>query len=181
MKICWKINISDYNWELNLHAPFHIRAMSKIFAKYLPLRGSRQIGPLADLPANFAPHFLGPNLPFSGKLGPGKLDYPARLWHIGNSLVYGIYVFEISAYMLKYQHCWKISKVVMKFQHTGTVQKPHQPPRELSFDILILEYQNQILKLIFLCQIRHRLSPNYITKWKYIKVSRDLESWIFSE
>ena len=35
-------------------------------------RGSRQIGPRADLAAYWAPHFLGPNLPFSGKLGPGK-------------------------------------------------------------------------------------------------------------
>ena len=68
----------------------------------------------------------------------------------------------------------------MKFKQTGSIPKPHQSP-QLSFDILILEYQNQILKLIFLCQIRHRLSPNYITKWKYIKVSRDLESWIFYE
>ena len=35
--------------------------------------GPRPIEPLADLAANWAPHFMGPNLPFFGKLGPGKL------------------------------------------------------------------------------------------------------------
>ena len=47
----------------------------------------------------------------------------------GNSLVYGIYVVEISAYMLKYQHWWKISIVVMKFQHIGPSQTPPTSPR----------------------------------------------------
>ena len=42
------------------------------------LNGSRQIGPLAYLPANLAPHSLGPNLPLFGKLGPGKLG-PGKL------------------------------------------------------------------------------------------------------
>ena len=52
------------------------------------MESSGQIGPLANLPENWAPHFLGSNLPFSGelfpanwapgkfgcdKLGPGKL------------------------------------------------------------------------------------------------------------
>ena len=32
--------------------------------------GSTRIGPLADLPANWAQHILGPNLLFSGKLDP---------------------------------------------------------------------------------------------------------------
>jgi len=46
--------------------------------------GPRQIGPLADLAANWAPHFLGPNLPFFGKLGPGKLGPLAANWAPAN-------------------------------------------------------------------------------------------------
>ena len=48
------------------------------------MTGSRQIGPLADLVANWAPHFLGPCFPLFGKLGPGKLG-PWRMlvWQIG--------------------------------------------------------------------------------------------------
>ena len=42
--------------------------------------GPRQIGPLADLAAYWAPHFLGPNLPFFGKLGPGRLGPLAANW-----------------------------------------------------------------------------------------------------
>ena len=40
--------------------------------------GSGQIGPLADLVANWAPLFLGPNLPIFGKSGPVKSG-PGRL------------------------------------------------------------------------------------------------------
>ena len=42
--------------------------------------GPRHIGPLVDLTANWAPHFLGPNLPFFGKLGPRKLGPLAANW-----------------------------------------------------------------------------------------------------
>ena len=46
--------------------------------------GPRQIGPLADLAANWAPHFLGPNLPFFGKSGPGRLGPLAADWAPAN-------------------------------------------------------------------------------------------------
>ena len=46
--------------------------------------GPRQIGPLADLAANWAPHFLGPNLPFFGKSGPGRLGPLAANWAPAN-------------------------------------------------------------------------------------------------
>ena len=46
--------------------------------------GPRQIGPLANLAANWAPHFLGPNLPFFGKSGPGRLGPLAADWAPAN-------------------------------------------------------------------------------------------------
>ena len=56
--------------------------------------GSKQIRPLSDLVANWAPHFLGPSLPLFGKLGPvksghGKLGplkmlvWQIKPWQIG--------------------------------------------------------------------------------------------------
>ena len=46
--------------------------------------GPWQIGPLTDLAANWAPHFLGPNLPFFGKSGPGRLGPLAANWAPAN-------------------------------------------------------------------------------------------------
>ena len=72
-------------------------------------------------------------------------------------------------FSLWYLCCWNFSihaevSALMKNQHScdeisayRSVPKPHQPPRELSFDIFILEYQKEILKLILWCQIRQRL------------------------
>ena len=45
--------------------------------------GPRQIGPLANLVANLAHPFLGPTLPFFGKLSPRKLDpWKMLVWQI---------------------------------------------------------------------------------------------------
>ena len=38
--------------------------------------GTRQIGPLVSNPANWAPHFRGPNLPFPWKIGPRQIAAP---------------------------------------------------------------------------------------------------------
>ena len=59
--------------------------MQRVLGKLGPGRlGPRQIGPLADLAANWAPHFLGPNLPFFGKSGPGRLGPLAADWAPAN-------------------------------------------------------------------------------------------------
>ena len=48
------------------------------------MTGSMHIGPLADLVANWAQHFLGPSLPLFGKLGPSKLGpWKMLVWQIG--------------------------------------------------------------------------------------------------
>ena len=76
---------------------------------------------------------------------------------IGNSLVYGIDVAGFSVYLLNYQHCWKC---VLKIQHRcagisaqRTIPTPRQPPQSDYFDISILEYQKEILKMKLCCHI----------------------------
>ena len=94
----------------------------------------------------------------------------------GNSLVYGIYVVEISAYMLKYQHCWKISIVVMKFQHIGPSQSPTNLPESFHLIYLFWSTKKKVWSWYYDVRSDKDFSSNYITKWKYIKVSQDLES-----
>ena len=80
-----------------------------------------------------------------------------KLKNCCNSLVYGIDVAGFSVYLLNYQHCWKC---VLKIQHRcagisaqRTIPTPHQPPQIHYFDISILEYQKEILKMKLCCHI----------------------------
>ena len=55
-----------------------------ISREHTNMTGSMHIGPLADLVANWAQHFLGPSLPLFGKLGPSKLGpWKMLVWQIG--------------------------------------------------------------------------------------------------
>ena len=87
----------------------------------------------------------------------------------GNSLVYGIDVAGFSVYLLNYQHCWKC---VLKIQHRcagisaqRTIPTPHQPPQLDYFDISILEYQKEILKMKLCCHIGFRFKTAVWMLW----------------
>ena len=77
MQVLIKLKMLSLQFGLP-YPPTHPKMKHKSVDTFQKKIGSRQIGPLADLAANWAPHFLGPNLPFLGKLGPGKLG-PGRL------------------------------------------------------------------------------------------------------
>ena len=69
----------------------------------------------------------------------------------------------------------------MKFQHIGPSQSPTNLPESFHLIYLFWSTKKKFWSWYYDVRSDKDFSSNYITKWKYIKVSQDLESWIFSE